>query len=295
MSRFAIQQIKFNNTLYPGIAGWSFDPGNNISSDAPDSTVHETAHHLMETAPTAEMTTRDLGFLAVLDGSTDIWQKAMDGTNGLQLIGGKAAANAPGYQSGSVHVARAGLRGSMFGTGISWSKGGKAELGLRAMMFSADGSTASIVTTAVALPTLPVPDFGWKLSALNINAASIGAVESVGITVDPKAAFDYLAGLPEPTDIMMAGVNGPAVWRLAASVGDCDLGSGTGAVSAVFRRLAIGGGFSGATNSTLTVTLNSNWSIEEGLSGQTGSPMARSLMVRPRYNGTTKPVTWAFS
>jgi hypothetical protein len=295
MSRFAIQQIKFNNTLYPGIAGWSFDPGDNINSDALDSTVHETAHHGMETAPTADMTTRDLGFLGVLDGSTDIWQKAMDGTNGLVLVGGKAATNAPGYQGGSVHVARTGLRGSLFGTGISWSKGGKAELALRGMMISADGTTPAISTTAIALPTPPASDFGWKLSALNLNGSSIGAVESAGISVDPKAAFDYLAGLPEPTDVMMAGVNGPAVWRGTASIGDCDLGSGTGVVSYVFRRLATGGGFSVAANSTLTVTFNSNWSIEAGLSGQTGSPMSRSLLVLPRYNGTTKPVTWAFS
>lgn len=295
MSRFAVQQIRFNNVLYPGVSGWSYDPGDNINSDQLDSTVHETAHHHMQTGPTADLATRDLGFLSVLNGSTDIWQKAMDGTNGLVLIGGKANANAPGYQGGSVHVGRKALRGSLFGSGINWSRGGKAELGLRAMAYSADGTTPAIDTTAVALPTPPAPDFGWVVSALTLNGSSIGAAESVGLTVDPKAAFDYLAGLPEPTDILMAGVNGAASWRLAASVGDCDLGSGTGAVSVVFRRLASGGGFSGAANSTLTVTLNSVWTLEAGISGQSGSPMTRNLLARPRYNGVTAPVTWAFT
>ncbi len=295
MSRHAIQQLRFNNTLYPGISGWSFDPGDDITSDSLDSTVHETAHHGMRAAPSFELTTRDLGFLAVLADSTDVWQKACDGTNGIEAIGGKAAANAPGYASSTVHLVRKAARGQLLGTGITWSAGGKAELALRGMGISADGSTASIVTTAIALPTAPAPDFGWVLSALTLNAASIGAVDSLEITCDPKAEFDYLAGLPEPTSVMMAGLTGPAMWRLTASIGDCDLGSGTGAVSAVFRRLATGGGFSGAANSTLTITLNSNWSLEQSVGGQSGSAMSRSLVVRPRFNGTTKPATWAFS
>jgi hypothetical protein len=296
MSRFAVQQIRFNNTLYPGVSGWSYDPGDNINSDQLDSTVQETAHHHMQTGPTADLATRDLGFLATLNGSTDIWQKAMDGTNGLVLIGGKANANAPGYQAGTVHVARTGLRGSLFGTGINWSKGGKAELALRGMMISANGTTAAVSDALVALPTAPDPDFGWVVSALTLDGDSIGAAESVGVTVDPKAGFDYLAGLPEPTDVLMAGVNGAAMWRLAASIGDCDLGgNGTGAVSVVYRRLATGGGFSVAASSTLTVTFNSAWSVEGGIGGQAGSPMARSILVRPRQNGATKPVTWAFT
>lgn len=296
MSRFAVQQTRFNNVLYPGISGWSHDPGDNISSDQLDGTVQESAHHHMQTGPTADLTTRDLGFLSVLNGSTDIWQKAMDGTNGLVLIGGKANANAPGYQGGSVHLARTGLRGSLLGTGINWSRGGKAELALRGMMISADGTTPAVDPTAIALPAAPVPDFGWVVSALTLDGDSIGSAESVGVTVDPKAAFDYFDGLPEPTDVLMAGVNGAAVWRLAASIGDCDLGgNGTGAVSVVYRRLATGGGFSVAANSTLTITFNSAWSVEAGVGGQVGSPMSRSMIVRPRQNGATKPVTWAFT
>jgi hypothetical protein len=289
MSRFAIQQIRLYNVLYPGISGWNVTPGVDVNSDQLDGTVHETAHHGMETAPTADMTTRNLGFIANLASSTDVWLQTLDGVNGLELIGAKAVSQGPGYQGGSVHLSRKGLRGVLLGTGVQWSKKGKAELALRAMFISADGTTAALAPSAIALPTLPTPDFGYKLTALTINGSSIPAVDSVNITCDPKAEFDYQAGNPEPVDVLMAGVNGAVVWRLNASVGDCDLGAGTGAVAAVFTRLAQGGGL-GANS--LTVTFNSNWSIEEGVGGVAASSMARQLVVRPRYNGATRPVTW---
>lgn len=290
MSRFAIQQIRFNNTLYPGISGWNVTPGSDINSDQLDGTVHETAHHEMETAPTAEMTTRNLGFLSVLDGSTDAWVKAFDNANGLELIGGRANSLLPGYVGTSTHLSRKGTRGVLLGTGVRWTKKQKAELLLKGMFISADGTTAALTPAAnIALPALPVPDFGYKLTSLTLNGSSIVTVESVDITCDPKAQFEYQTDLPQPIDVSMAGVNGAVMWRLNANIGDADLGAGSGAVAAVFTRLANGGGL-GAN--TLTVTFNSNYSTEESVGGQAGSAMGRQLVVRPRYNGTTKPVTW---
>lgn len=293
MSRFAIQQIRFNNVLYPGVSGWNVSPGLDINSDQTDGTVHETAHHLMETAPTAEMTTRNLAFLDELDDSTDVWVKAMDAANGLELIGGRANSLLPGYVATSTHLSRKGTRGVLLGTGIRWAKKGKAELSLKAMFISADGTTAALTPAAnIALPDAPVPDYGFKLRSLTLNGSTISGVESLDITCDPKAEFEYQAGLPEPVDVLMAGVNGAVMWRLNANIGNADLGSGTGAVAAVFTRLANGGGFG---SDTLTVTFNSNYSTEEGVGGQAGGSIGRQLIVRPRYNGTTKPVTWALA
>lgn len=289
MSRFAIQQIKFNNVLYPGIAGWSADTGIEVNSDALDGTVHETAHHGVSSAPVAELTTRNLAFMSVLDGSLDAPLKDFDGTNGLVLYGAKGASRAPGYASGSVHLTRSSPHGILLCTGINWSEKQKAELALKAMFLSANGTSPALVPGTAALPALPVPDFGYVLSSLTLNGSAIESVESLGITCDHKAAFEYLAGLPEPTDVSMAGVNGAVAWRLAANIGDCDVGSGTGACAAVFKRLAQGGGIG---TDTLTVTFNANWSVEEGLGGQAGSPMGRQLVVRPRLSGTTRPVTW---
>ncbi len=291
MSRFAIQQVRFNNTLYPGISGWNVSPGLDINSDQLDGAVHETAHHVMETAPTAEMTTRNLEFITSLDGSADVWLKAFDGTNGLELIGGRANSLMPGYVGTSTNISRKGTRGILLGTGLRWSKKGKAELSLKAMFTSVDGTTAALAAAAnIALPALPVTDFGYKLTALTMNGSSIPSVDSLDITCDPKAEFEYQAGLPEPVDVLMAGVTGAAMWRLSANIGDADLGAGSGAVAAVFTRLANGGGL-GAN--TLTVTFNSNYSTEEGVSGQAGSAIGRQLIVRPRMNGATRPVTWA--
>lgn len=293
MSRFAIQQIRFNNVLYPGVSGWNVAPGLDINSDQLDGTVHETAHHLMETAPTAELTTRNLAFLDELDDSTDVWVKALDAANGLELIGGRANSLLPGYVGTSTHLSRKGTRGVLLGTGIRWAKKGKAELTLKAMFISADGTTAALTPAAnIALPAAPTPDFGYKLTSLTLNGSSISAVESLDITCDPKAEFDYQTGLPEPIDVLMAGVNGAAMWRMAANIGNADLGSGSGAVAAVFTKLANGGGL-GAN--TLTITFNSNYSTEEGVGGQAGSSIGRQLIVRPRYNGSTKPVTWTLA
>lgn len=291
MSRFAIQQVRFNNALYPGISGWNVSPGLDVNSDQLDGTLHETAHHVMETAPTAELTTRNLGFLSTLDGSLDVWVKAMDGTNGLELIGGRANSALPGYASASTHLSRKGIRGVLLGTGITWAKKGKAELALRGLFTSADGTTAALAKASnIALPTVPTPDYGYKLTSLTINGSSLAAVESVDISCDAKAEFEYQAGLPEPVDVLMAGVNGAAMWRLNASVGECDLGEGTGSVAAVFTRLTHGGGLSA---NTVTVTFNGNYSIEEGVGGTSGSSMTKQLVVRPRIVSTTRPVSWA--
>lgn len=291
MSRFAIQQIRFNNTLYPGISGWNVTPGLDINSDQLDGTVHETAHHEMEAAPTAEMTTRNLGFISVLDGSTDAWLKAFDAANGLELIGGRANSLLPGYVGTSTHLSRKGTRGVLLGTGIRWARKQKAELTLKGMFISADGTTAAITPAAnIALPAAPVPDFGYKLTSLTLNGSSIVSVQSLDITCDPKAQFEYQTDLPQPIDVSMAGVNGAVMWRLNANIGDADLGAGSGAVAAVFTRLANGGGLG---ENTLTVTFNANYSTEDNVGGQAGSSIGRQLIVRPRQNGATKPVTWS--
>lgn len=290
MSRFAIQQMKFNNVLAPGLSGWAADPSLDVNSDQLDGTVHETAHHGMSAAPTAEMTSRNLAFMSILDGSLDVPMKAFDGTNGLILYGGKANSQAPGYQSGSVHITRFSPHGILLCTGISWAKKQKAELALKAMFLSADGTTKAMQDGVAALPAPPVPDYGYGLTSLTLDGDAIESVDSLGVSCDPKAEFEYLAGLPEPTDVSMAGANGAAVWRMNASIGDCDAGSGAGACVAVFTRYAQGGGL-GAN--TLTVTFNANWSMEERLGGQSGSPMGRQLVVRPRMNGAVRPVTWA--
>ncbi len=292
MSRFGIQQIKLNNVLYPGMKGYQLDRGVEVNSEGSDGTVYETTHHVVRRKPMATLSTLSLkAMIAALADGTDFPVVALDAANGLILYGAKQASNAVGYNSSSVHETRTALRGLVYMAGLRWSLGSPAEMELKALFTSSDGTTEPITVSSVAaLPTAPTPDFGFALSALTINGSAIGAVDSLDISIDPHFDFDYSAGLPEPMAIIGAGSNGKLAITLKAEVGDLDLGAGTGSVSAVFKRYAIGGGFG---TDTVTLTFNTPWSIEEQVGGENGRPMRKSLLCRTRHNGTTKPLTWA--
>lgn len=291
MSRFGIQAINLNSVQYPGASGWQYDAGRSVDASGLDGLQYETMQHEVQVKPTADITTRSLkDILVALNDSTDLPLKALDGINGLKLIAAKAASGAPGYASGSVHIQRQFLRGLIHVAGVRWSKGGKAEMMLKAFAKgTGDGLTDAVGSSLVANPTPPTPDFGFTLSALTMNGVAIPTPDSVDLSCEPNFEHDYLAGLPVPTDIIGAGVRSPMSVTLRADIGDLDIGSGTGAVALVFKRYANGGGFG---TDTVTHTLNGVWTAEEGVGGDSNSPGARSLLVRTRWNGTTKPWTW---
>lgn len=291
MSRFGIQQISINGALYQGWTGYLLDRGVEVESDGSDGTVYETAHHVISRKPMADLKTRALkAALGLLAGSLDLPLVVLNGTTGLVMYGAKAASDGPAFAGGSVHVSRTGLRGVVYMAGVRWARKQKAEMTLKALFRSADGTTASIAEGTAALPAAPTPDQGFALTALTLNGVAVGAVNSVDLSADPKLEHDYSTGLPEPVDINGAGARGKLAVALKADIGDLDLGAGTGAVSLVFTRYAIGGGF---TTDTVTFTLNGQWSVEESIGGDNGSPMSRSLLVRTRHDGTNRPLAWA--
>lgn len=298
MSRFALQAFSLNGTAYAGGTGFQYDAGRQIDSEELDGLQYETAHHEMQTKPAADISTRNLkGVIAALNGPSsnlalcDFPFKAFDGTNGLKLIAAKAASDQPGYVTGSsVHVQRAMALGVIYMAGVSWSPGGKAELRLRAMGRTAVGSptTDPVQPSLVAFPSQPVPDFGYVLTSLLLNNEAIPNPDSFELSIDPKFEWEYLRGYPFPTDIVGAGVRGAMSISARVSVGDLELGSGTGTCAAVFTKLANGGGF-GAD--TVTFTLNGQWSQEQGIQASRGSNGSRDLLVRTRWDGTTRPLT----
>ncbi|HYG69179.1 MAG TPA: hypothetical protein VD838_16025 [Anaeromyxobacteraceae bacterium] len=290
MSRFGIAQISLNGTLRAGVRGYQLDRGLEIESDGSDGVVYETAHHLIAAKPMADITSLSLKtMLSALNDSTDLPLESLDGASGLVMYGQKAASNAPGFASGSVHLTRTGLRGLIYMAGLRWSRGSKAEMALRAMFKAASGETDPITAGSGALPTQPTPDLGFALSSLTLAGDTIDTVNSFEIGIDPKFEFEYSTGLPYPTDITGAGANGKLAITGRADLGDCDLGDGEGSCVAVFKRYAIGGGFG---SDTVTLTLNAAWSTEEGIGGENGSPMGRNLFIRTRHDGSTKPFTW---
>lgn len=292
MARHGIQAINLNGTQFPGVSGFQFDAGQEVDAGGLDGLQHVTMLHEILKKPMADLQTRSLkAMLAALNDSTDLPQKAFNGTTGLQMILGKAASGSPGYASGSVHTQRMFPRGLIYLAGLSWSKGGKGEYSLKALARgNGDGLTASVTESLVALPSQPATDFGFGLYELTCGGDVITTAESLELSIEPNYEHEYLVDLPEPVDIVGAGVRNPLAIQLRADIGDVDLGDGTGTVSMTFRRYAQGGGFG---SDGVVFTLNGVWSSEQGLGGRTNSPGSRSLLVRTRYDGVTKPLTWS--
>ena len=296
MSRFAIQAIQINDSEYAGTTGTTVDRGFNTTTENSDGVVQETVQFVEQEAASAEVTTWALGTILDILGTsgTSVFPfLALDGSNGLVMAGAKAASNAPAFAGSSVHLARTGLNGVIYMSNCRWSLKQKAEMTLKAMLVGdGDGTTAAVVASTIALPTQVQPAEGWTLSALTINGVGVVAVNSVDLAVNPKFEFEYSAGLPVPISLSGAGARGPVEIRLTADIGDATLANGTGAVSLVFTQYAVGGGLAAHT---VTFTLHGNFSFENTVGGQGGSPMSKRLTVIPTYVSSTFAMTWAIT
>lgn len=291
--RHAIKALDLNGTQYGGATGYQLDRGNEWNSEGLDSQIPETSHHLIRRRPMADIRTRSLKtVLSALNDSLFLPQKALDGSSGLRMVMAKAADGEPGFDANAnAHTTRTFLRGLIHMAGVSWSPGGKAEMALRAFAKgNGDGLTGAVGEGTVTMPTQPAPDFGFSLTALLLNNQTIKKIDSLGLEIEPNYEHDFLLGLPEPTDIIGAGVRGPLSIRLNAAVGDIDLGSGSAAVQAVFTQYTSGGGF--GTN-TATFTLNGEFTVEEGIGGPSNGDVMRQLVSRPKWDGTTLGLSWA--
>ncbi len=290
MTVFGIQAVKLNGTAYAGVRGTQFDRARQVYSDGSDGTVHETHHAVIQAKPTAEFTSVAMKTLLTAlgtSGSTEFPLVALNGSTGAVMYGAKAASNAPGYSASAVHVSKTGLNGVVVMESVRWSLGQPAEMGCRILFKSTDGTTDPITT---ALPTQSTNTEAFSLTALTLNGSTVDTVASCEITVDHKFEQSFSTGLPYPLDVFGAGPNGRASIRLTAEIMDLAASEGSGAVSAVFTSLANGGTL-GAN--TVTFTFNGAWTLEESISGGNGGPMAHRMIVRPYYNGSTKPLTWA--
>ena len=291
MAKFSIQQAVIHGTSRPGIRGYVLDRGVEVDSDGSDGTIHETIHTDLLHRPSADLTTLAAHTMigSVLTGSSEFPLLALNGTTGIVLYGAEAGSAAPGYASGSTHVSKTALNGVLYLASLRWSFGSNLEAAIQGMFRSTGGTTDAITTsTAAALPSAPTPTERLTLTSLTLAGDDVTSVQSLELTIDPKAEHVFDTGQPHPVDITMAGVNGPAAIRLSAEAEDMDLGDGTGTVTAVFTKRAQGGGL-GAD--TLTVSLNAGWSVERSWGGDHGSPMSRRLEVHPRHDGSTRPLT----
>lgn len=292
MSKFSIQAVDLNGTQRGGIRGQQTDHGLQVESDGSDGQVNEALHSILRTAKTADLATLAArAWTSILTGSLDLPMLALDGSNGLKMYGALSASSAPGYDSGSNHQVRTGLRGLIYASGYRWSFPGYLEMSLRAMFIGPDGRTDPITPGTSALPTQVLSTEKLTLDTLTAGAASLGSVRSVDVSIDPKFDFDYNTGLPHPVDITGAGAKGHLAVRMEIDTDDLALGEGTGACSAVFRTASGNGASIGTTG--LSLTLNGAWSVEESEGGSQGSAKNRRLVVRTAKVGSTRPFTWS--
>ena len=293
---FAIQDVFVNNVGYGGGKEETFDRKRSFLHAAYSGNPHETLHSIItEKADIAYSSVALKQFLAAMgsSGTVDVPYLQLDGTNGAEIIFAQAAGSAPGYQSTALHVSRKALNGLMVLEGIRWSKDQAAEIMLRIFGLSADGVTNPWTPTNTR--ALPAQDFlnqAFTLTSLNLNGNAIGATQSIDFSVGHKFSYDPLVGNPYAIGICGAGAKGPLEFRLTAEVNNVGSTEGTGAVSMTFTNY-LQGGTLGTT--TVVITLAGGWTTEDSMRASAGSAATKKLTVFPKYDGTTKPMTWVIT
>ena len=295
---FSIRAASINGTQYGGTTGVAAGIDLGEQSAASDGAIHETIHTSSRVLHTADLELLQVG--TMLDAMTcdDSPVLALDATDGLLMVAAKAASTGPGYAAGSVHETITFLRGLLYATGLSWSRGSFASLALRALAISTDGDAAPFTAAAAAIDSEVENDELWDLSALTIASIATNGVQGVvGLqaTFEPNATPLWLTGKLHPTLVTCAGVNGPVRHRLSFDTTDLALARAIGQgvvqnVSAVFKQASQQA--PGWGSDTLTLAYVNCWIIPRQRARlQPGSPGMASFEVLPRYDGTTKPLT----
>lgn len=296
MTAFAFNAVRLNGTLLGGIDAPNFDRRENQMARGDDGQVHQTTAAVIRIAPMASFSTVAARALAVILGTGDeVPHVALDGTNGLELLGLKINDAGPGYASGIVHARRQGARGALYLSGLSWSPGDVLRASAEAFFLGASGTADPVASSLTTAPTLPLNTEQMGLETLTLGGTTLTRVRSLDISIDHRAANDiedicYNLGLPHPLLLATAGINGPA--EVTATVETLDLDTviaGSGTLVAGFKSLNHLG--VGLGSNALTVTLNAAIIREVSIPGQAGGAGVRRFEIRATFNGTNKPLT----
>lgn len=299
MSIYGLQPVRINHASNQtkGLTGANFQPRIVEESLGADGTLHRTLNRGRRTAPMVALQLLDLAALVTLLSNTDAPSVALDGTNGCIFAAAKAATDAVGHASGSVHKTIQIARGAAFLKSLTWSPGNLAVAAVDVYGKSADGTTQPWTEVAnAALQTQPVTVQGYHLTALTLNSVDIlPYIASLTISIDPQAENSedqcYTGGLPHPTRIATAGANGPVA--VSAQVELLDLGATIGAGDLVATFTLIETDQVALGSSTVVATLKHCYPKDQGVQSQQGSPATRSWLLDARFDGTTKPFAWA--
>lgn len=294
-SSFAFNMVKLNGSLLTGISSPSFDRREIEKPLAHDATLHQTGASVIRTAPMASFTTVAMRALfSILGTGDEVPFIALDGTNGLELIGGKIATAAPGYLGTSTHASRKMASGDAYLRRVSWTPGDVARAEMEVFGIGATGSTDPAASATVALPTLPTNTEQMVLSGLSLNGFAPTEIASLDIQITHQGENNddeicYNTGLPHPVLCKRAGVGGATEVILTAEILDLTSTWTNGAVAAVFTSLATQS--VGLGSPTATVTINTPLIREKIIRGEDGRPAKRQITARGLFDGTNRPIT----
>jgi len=295
MTEFSFSLVRLNqaSTCLGGIRAPSFVRRPAYRRGEDDGTIHATSQHANRVAPMARFQTVAARALnALLVGSSELPMVALDGTNGLELIGGQIATAVPGYLGTTSHARRQAISGHVYLAGLDWSPGDVLVSTAEAFAIAANGTTDPFPATIVALPTVPVNTEQLVLSSLTLGGLAITRCASYSVQVTHQAENNddgicFNLGLPFPVMLKTAGVGGTS--EVVITI-ECDDLTGTptvaGACTAVFTALAVNG--VGLGTAIMTVTGNNCLIQEEEIQGRPGR---RRFTARATWDGTTRPLT----
>jgi len=294
---FAFSLVKLNGSLLTGISSPTYDRRESHSPLGDDGTLHQTGDGVIRAAPMARFTTKAIRALFIALGTTgQVPFVALDGTNGIELIGTKISTTAPGYDATSVHASRKGPKGELYLKSLRYSPGDVAEAECEAFFFSSAGGTDPITVATVALPTLAANTEQLVLSALTIGATPITKLRSFEVSIDHRGENNvqdhcYDSGLPFPVLTTKAGVNGQTEIIVTIETTDLTTSYANGTVTAAFtvvNNLGIG-----LAATTATMTINGSIVREDAISGAKGQAGGRRISIRGTFDGTNRPCTIA--
>lgn len=297
---FAFNAIRFNNAMTLGIQAPNFDRREERLKLGNDGALHHTSATIVRTAPKASWSSLAVrAWFTLLGTGDEVPYVAMDGTNGLELIGFKRATDGVGYATGSVHPRRRGLSGSVFLSGVSWRPRQPLVASFDAFWISSIGSTDAIAAAdLIASPTISLSQEQLALSSVLFDAVDWTAkAAALDVSYDHRAENNadptcYQAGLPHPVQLIGVGINGQSDITLTFDTEDLDTAVGTPTTitiqAKVYTHLGVGLGATG-----VTMVINKPLIREEAIPGEDGSSAKRRITATGTFDGTNRPGTIA--
>lgn len=294
---FAFNVVRFNNTLVAGVQAPTFERREEFLEAGNDAQMHLTTSVVSRAAPKASWSMLAIRALATLLGTGDeVPYVAMDGTNGLELIGAKRNTDGVGYLTGTVHPRRRGVAGILALAGVSWARRQAAVARVDAYWQAvAGGATDPITADLTTLPTLSLNTEQLGLTSFLVGATDLTVkIASFDIAVDHRVENNvdptsFTAAQPFPTQVVGPGVNGRSRVAVTFETEELDTAVANGAIVIqlkVYTHLGVGFGATG-----VTLTLNSPIVREVALAGEDGSTGKRRFQAIGTFDGTNRPLT----